>query len=415
MKVAILSSSDIDGGAASVAYNLHKQYQNSGVDSCFIVQKKVSDDYSVIGPENNISKGFALIRPALNQLPVKRYRNRSGQLFSPILIKNNSVLQIIKSLNPDIVHLHWVNGGFITPSIITRINKPIIWTCHDSWPFTGGCHILNDCKKYMDKCGNCPVLGSRRHLDLSHRIWRAKKCIFNNNISALTTPSTWMSGCAEKSSLAAKLPVYTIHNGLNLEKHKGIQKDTAREILNIRIDKKVILFGAITATKDKNKGWDLLQEALVYVDQNVHILVIGASEPEEDISINQSIQFLGRLNDDISLNLVYSAADLLVVPSRQESFGLMAIEAMACNTPVVSFNTSGLKDIIKHKENGFLADKFNTQELAEGINWVLQEVKSDNRLGTTARNHVEEKFNIKMIAKQYLDLYEKIFNNYNII
>jgi len=181
MKILIVNTYDILGGAAKAAYRLHRSLLSAGIDSKILVQTKKSDDYTVIPiyGSNKIGKAFSLIRPTLDQIPLKFYKNRIKTPFSPACLPFSKAIEKIKEINPDIVHLHWIAGGMIKIEDLAKIDKPIVWTLHDNWAFTGGCHIKWNCEKYTDICGACPVLGSNKEYDLSKKVWFRKKKKFS--------------------------------------------------------------------------------------------------------------------------------------------------------------------------------------------------------------------------------------------
>ena len=162
----MLSTSDMSGGAAKAAFRLHKGLQKNGISSRMMVQFKESDDHSVIGPVSNPSKAMANLRVSIDLLPLLFYRKRKEPVFHLPWLPD-FLIQKIADYRPDVVHLHWICRGFMNIDTLARIKKPIVWTLHDMWPFTGGCHYCGDCEKYKNSCGACPQLGSKRESDLS--------------------------------------------------------------------------------------------------------------------------------------------------------------------------------------------------------------------------------------------------------
>jgi glycosyltransferase involved in cell wall biosynthesis len=414
MKILLLNTNDISGGAAIAAYRLLKGLQQNSVQAQMLVQSKKSDDYSVIGPQTKWQKVFEKLRPALDSIPVRFYKQRKKIIFSPAILPDN-ISKKVKYINPDIVHLHWIASGFIRIETLAKINKPIVWTLHDSWAFTGGCHIPFDCKKYIKSCNYCPTLNSKKKNDLSNKIWKRKEISWKNLDLTIITPSSWLGECAKKSSLFHKTRVEVIPNGIDLNRFKPIDKNIARDILCLPKDKKLILFGAMSAINDQNKGFHLLKEALKKVsskeNKNIELVIFGASKPRDEEDLGFETHYLGHLNDEISLSVVYSAADVMIIPSIQEAFGQTASESLACGTPVVAFGNTGLLDIIDHQKNGYLAKPFDTGDLAYGIKWVLEEDKRWKQLSQNAREKVVNQFDIVKVARRYEDLYKDILKN----
>lgn len=409
MKVIMVNASDIEGGAARAAYRLHRALLAGGVDSRMVVQSKASDDWTVVGPTTKIQKALGKMRPTIDALPVRRYKNRTKTLFSPAWVPFSSIVDQINALDPDIVHLHWVAGGMMRVEDIARIKAPIVWSLHDNWAFTGGCHIMWDCTKYKESCGGCPRLGSSIVKDLSRAVFLRKQKTFANikNITVVGL-SNWLATCARESALFSGEKIVSLPNPIDAEAFSPIDKSVSRRLFRLPQDKKLVLFGALSATSDVNKGFKELIQALEALrTPGVELVVFGSGEPENGTPFTQKAHYMGRLHDDVTLRALYSAADVMVVPSRQEAFGQTASESMACGTPVVAFGTTGLLDIIDHKINGYLAKPFDVLELARGIDWMLQ---SDDlkTLASAARQKAALSFDYKIVAPKYIELYRAV-------
>ena len=412
MKILTVTSSDIKPGAPQATYRLHKALLVAGVESQMLVQFKFSDDFTVIGPTTRIQKMINKLRLNFDTLPVRQYKDRKKQLFSPNWVPSSSIVNRINAINPDLVNLSWIHGGMMRIEDIAKIKAPIVWILHDMWAFTGGCHYNNECGAYEKTCGTCPVLNSKKLHDLSRKIWLRKKTTFskikNLNIVGL---SSWMSDCAKQSSLLKETPIFTIPNPINTKAFAPIDKQQARELLNFPQDKKIILFGASSATIDPRKGFKELSEALTKINTvNTELMVFGGSKPKNPKNFKQKVNYLGTLHDNISLRLLYSAADVMVVPSIQETFGQTNAESMACSTPVVAFGATGQLDIVDHQINGYLAKPFDTNDLAQGIDWVLN-AENYSELCQNSRDKILKEFDSRVVAKKYIALYEKILLN----
>jgi glycosyltransferase involved in cell wall biosynthesis len=409
MKPLLLNTLDIEGGAARAVYRLHEGLQKINVSSSMLVQRKASDDSTVFGPTNKVESFMNSMQPKLDGIPKKLYRNIDKKPWHAAWAPS-SIHKQIQELNPDIVHLHWVCGGFLPIESISKIDKPMVWTLHDMWPFTGGCHYSGECTKYQRQCGACEQLGSNKTNDLSRKVWNRKfKALQNQNIK-IVTPSKWLADTAKSSSLFNRLSVEVIPNGLDMNVYKPIDKKHARSILNLPLDKKLVLFGAMSSTSDERKGFQYLKPALESFSQmdesnDTELIVFGASTPKDPPNLGLKTTYVGRVYDDITLALYYSAADVMCVPSIQEAFGQTASEALACGTPVVAFGATGLLDIVDHKVNGYLVKPFDPIDFSEGIRWALS---IDENMKKAAVQKVESKFKLETVAKQYLQLYEEL-------
>jgi len=306
MKILQVNTSDISGGAARAAYRIHKGLQGIGMNSRMLVQSKLSDDKTVIGPESKIKKGFAKLRPTLDSAVKKIFSGSSKTIFSPAWLPFSDIPSRIKSIAPDIIHLHWICGGMLRIEELKRVNKPIVWTLHDTWAFTGGCHINNGCDRFQQDCGNCPQLNRSSKNDLSRSILRRKKKAWAGLNITIVTPSKWLAECAKESSLFKGRRIEVIHNGLDLNLYKPVDKTFARKIWDLPINKKLILF-----------LYEGLKQLSVKWSDKAELVVFGSSEPENPPDFGLPVHYLGRLHDDVSLALLYAAADVMVVPSRQ--------------------------------------------------------------------------------------------------
>jgi glycosyltransferase involved in cell wall biosynthesis len=408
MKVLHLCTRDISGGAARATYRLHTGLRKIGVDSWMIVQKKQSNDPYVIGRSSLFWRGIFFARIQIEKLQLRMYFGRKKEIFNIGNLPNFFLIKKIKKINPDIINLHWINGSFLSINQIAelgKLNKPIVWTFHDSWAFTGGCHIPHSCKKYENMCGNCPILCSGKEGDLSRKIWLDKKRVFDNVNFTVVTPSNWLKKCAESSSLLKNKMVFRIPNSIDLNEFKSLDKKTARANLDLSDKKKYLLFGAMSATTDSNKGFDLLLKSLDYLQPrtDTELLVFG-NKSNMEINTKIPVRYFGLIKEQEQLNQLYSAADVTIVPSRSESFSLVSLESISCNTPVVAFNIGGIPDIIEHKKNGYLASPFDAEDLATGVNFCL----SNSELGLHARDKAQREYSLEVQAKRYEELYQSL-------
>ncbi|GAB1545069.1 glycosyltransferase family 4 protein [Scytonema sp. NUACC21] len=412
MKILHLSTQDIGGGAARAAYRLHKGLQYAGLDSQMLVQEKLSNDKTVFAPKVRLFQGIAKTKLTFETLPLKIYNQRKKTPFFTQWLPDRVVPQVAH-INPDIINLHWISASFVKIETLAKLKPPLVWTLHDSWGFTGGCHVIGECDRYKLSCGNCPQLNSHSDGDLSRWVWQRKAKAWKNLNLTLVSPSSWLAQCARSSSLFQNLRIEVIPHGLDTQKYRPLHKALGREIFNLPQDKKIILFGAIEATSDRNKGFHLLQPALQELSKSGRkddweLVIFGASQPDNPPDLGFKTHYLGHFYDDISLATVYSLADVMLMPSLQESFGQTASESLACGTPVVAFNATGLKDIIDHEQNGYLAKPYEVKDFAKGINWILENPERYQKLSFYAREKAEREFTLQIQAERYSALFQEI-------
>jgi glycosyltransferase involved in cell wall biosynthesis len=339
---------------------------------------------------------------------ISRLEPSRKDLLSPALLSSGWPRRI-NNADADIVNLHWVNGEMLSISDIAKIKKPIVWTLHDMWLFCGAEHYVFDDNW---KSGYENLRGSKKLWDLNRSTWRRKRKYWCRQFH-IVTPSTWLAECVKQSPLFQNWPVHVIHNPIDVNVWKVVDKATARRMLNLPENKTLILFCAFGGINDERKGFDLLNISLYTLQQKlreVEMVVIGQSgfgSVEKVITTH----FLGHLNDDISLSLVYNAADVLVLPSRLDNLPNVAVESMASGTPVVSYNIGGMPDIVTHGVDGYLAKPFDTDDFVNGITYLLGSAEKLHQASISARKKAEEKFSSEVIAKQYSDLYESIIQS----
>jgi glycosyltransferase involved in cell wall biosynthesis len=414
MKVLHVSTYDTMGGAAKAACRLHRSLQQIGIQSEMLVQDRQGDDNTVHGPSSTWGKFLGrYINPRIDTLPVGFYRNRKKTPFHIQWLPTRTIRKI-RSMNPDIVHLHWICDGFVRIGDLACINKPIVWTLHDSWPFTGGCHVPGDCTGYQEKCGSCPQLGSKKEYDLSRWIWRKKNNVYKKLNIIAATPSRWFAEYTGKSHIFRDKNIAMVHNGIDVDQYAPVPKDIARNLMNLPQDKLIILFGANNALTDMNKGFQFIPEAiermkhLLHQHANLELVVFGCQQPSHHPEVGIKTRFLGRIHDELTLKIIYSAADVTLVPSQMESFSNIIMESMACGTTCVSFNIGGPQDLIIHEKNGYLAKPYDPVGLGEGLARILSDCETQDRCARDARSTIENFFDIKKTAQNYLNLYREL-------
>lgn len=414
MRIVHVSTFDITGGAARAAYRVHQGLQAMGVSSQMLVYRKSSDDPSIRLVQGRLAKMTTTLSARLNYLPLRAYRRRASVPWS-VNWMPNQIAEQISRIGPDVVHLHWVGSGFVPLGGLARIDKPIVWTLHDMWAFTGGCHYDEGCGRYQESCGACPQLASNREADLSRRIWRCKRHAWRGAPITAIAPSRWLAECARSSGLFRNNRVAVIPYGLNLSHFKPQEKRVSRALLSLPEDRPLILFGAVRGTSDPRKGFQQLQLALQQLAltrriEEAELVVFGASCPAEGDDLGLPAHYMGSLHDDISLSLLFASADVFVAPSTQDNLPNIVLEALACGTPCVAFRIGGMPDMIEHTENGYLAEPFVTDDLASGIAWVLQDDERWHRLSHRAREKAEQEFTMERQAQEYMALYAEVLH-----
>lgn len=414
MKIVHLSSFDNEGGAAKAAMGLHLGLINLGIDSSLVVGHKTTSVNSVL--QLNLFAGFLgrayrSLRARTDSFLLNFYLRKLNTPWS-IGWLPNVVSRIAFDEAPFIAHFHWVGSGFLSLKDIPTIQTNFIWTLHDAWPFTGGCHVLGDCQKFKNGCGNCPQLGSNSAHDLSRIGIQRKSNIFNKCSPVFIAPSEWMAAQARSSLLLSHADIRVIPNGVDTECYQPMDKQLARNLLNLPATSKLILFGANNVTRDENKGlgkFKKILEKLATINEkdSITVLVFGRTN---GILLDLAFPtiYFGHQAMPQDMAKLYSAADVVCVPSIQESFGLVALEAMSCGVPVVSFRTSGLVDIVEHGNTGFLAEPYCEDDFASLVNLLLTDSLLSQKMSTESRKRAIELFSQTRVASAYLHLYREL-------
>lgn len=407
MKIIHLNGADITGGAARACYRIHHSLLNSGLHSRMWVNKAKSGDWTVIGPKGKLNKAFAQIRTHVVFPILKTMQTQNHIIHSPAILRS-SRSRLINQSDVDIAHLHWIGGEMLSIADIGRIKKPTVWTLHDMWGFCGAEHYSWD-ERWREGYTRKNRPSSEKGFDLNRWTWNRKIKHWKNPFH-IVAPSQWLAECAQESFIMRDWPVTVIPNCLNTDIWQPVDKNLARKLIGLPIDVPLIGFGSYGANSEYHKGFDLLKQALNHLNglsENLELVVFGQLSPKKQPKLSFPVNFMGHLYDDLSLRLLYSAVDILVVPSRGEAFGQTASEAQACGTPVAAFKIGGLSDIVKHKHTGYLAEPFDTEDLAEGIKWILSHSTSEG-LGKAARERALQKFSYEVVSSQYQELYKKL-------
>lgn len=412
MRILTLNTHDSMGGAARASYNSHKGLKKIGVESKMLVAIKRTAEQDIIGPDTKLKKFISIIAPHLDGLPKKYFSTNNENLHSPSWFSSIKKQQI-DEMKPDLIHLHWVQGGFVSIDLISRLDKPIVWTLHDMWPFSGAEHYSNGSERYIEGYFRNNKHESETGFDLNKWVWNRKKKYFDKmkNIT-LVAPSRWMTNCAKKSALFRNHHVETIPVGLDHKLYCPRDKKSVREILCMPQNKKIILIGAMNFNEDKRKGGHLLEKTFANLSirdfpEDLELYVLGASEPKIKKDFGIKTSYFGTNRDDLSLALLYSAVDLFIAPSLEENFAATVFESLSCGIPVAAFNIGGMPDMISHKCNGYLAEPFDINDLLNGIKWILYE-SNYKSLSKNAREYIIRECTLEIQAKRYKLIYERM-------
>ena len=404
------------GGASKGTYRIHHAVKSLGVDSNLLVLKKNFEESNIENVNEGITgwigrKIHKEINRSLNK-PFKDFKTENQTPHSFGLARRGLLHKINRS-DADIVHLHWI-ANILSIQDIGKISKPIAWTFHDMWPICGAEHyVMDDSASARFRVGylenNQPAYESGP--DFNRLTWERKLAAWKDKAFHIATCSDWLADCARSSPLFQHGSIRGINYPLDLTNtFIPFPKQAARDIFGLPQDKKIVLAGAIDSVNSFYKGGDLLKQAIAHIAQSdrqdIVVALFGEKAEAQFTDWALPVFNVGRIYDEQLLAKLYSAADVLVMPSRQEAFGQVASEAQACGTPAVVFNKGGPLDIVSHQETGYLAKPFDTRDLANGICWVIGEQSKGDHLSRQSREHAVRSFSPELAGKKYLELYE---------
>jgi glycosyltransferase involved in cell wall biosynthesis len=394
MKILICSTLEKRGGAAKSAQRVSECLKQEGLNvKNFHFFKDSQEKKSPI--------------PKIDAIPKLLCSKKRKTPFSSSFFSFGS-RKFVEKYNPHILHLNYINMGMFSIKDIGRFKMPIVWTLHDSWTFTGGCHLPGDCTKYTSRCQKCPALGSKRNFDLSTYVFSLKEKHWDFNNMVLVCPSRWMAENARRSKLFKNSRIEVIPNPIDTKIFKPKDRKKSREKFKLNEGKKYILFGSVNPLTDKNKGFEYLMGAINCLNlKNTELIVFGTDD--EEIDINIPVKSVGYIMKEEEMAYLYSACDLTVMPSLSENLPNNLIESVACGTPCVAFHVGGIPEIIDRAEFGETAKELNPKSLSQSIQKTLsRDIKYERK---TWNKVVENKYGYRTIAKKYRELYESLTSN----
>lgn len=413
MRVLIVNTSEKTGGAAVAANRLMEALINNGVKAKMLVRDKQTDCLTVVSAGDGWRQRWHFLWERWRIFMAMHF-SKTHLFEADIANVGTDITTLPEFKEADIIHLHWINQGFLSLNGIQKIlssGKPVVWTMHDIWPATAICHYARGCCRYQNKCESCPLLPRRSVSDLSAVVWRRKNEILRKYHISFVACSRWLEGEAKKSALLKGQRVTNIPNPINSHVFCPSDKQQAREALGLPLDKHVILFVSQRVT-DKRKGLDYLVEAVnrmavqdSSLKDNTAIAVLGGHSEEVADLLPLPVFPLGYVSDESKIVKVYNAADVFVLPSLEENLPNTIMEAMACGVPCVGFNIGGIPEMIGHLKSGYVAKAADADDLARGIKWVL-DFKGEG-LSKEARRKVLNSYSQQSVAIKYIELYQE--------
>jgi glycosyltransferase involved in cell wall biosynthesis len=419
LKVVHLNTYDGNGGAGRACLRLSNALTEIGIDSKVLVYYKFGQNPAVATVSKNI---FRKMRAIVN-IMAERYLAKIfvKAVKTPFSLQwfGQSIAQHPDVKTADIIHIHWINHGFLTPKLLAELDEleqPIVWTFHDSNAFTGGCHVRYSCENFHRQCGDCPLLRFSGKNDISHRNWLRKQQAYNRVNFHIVAPSRWMAASVKQSSLLAIRGQSVIPNTIEINTFKPYVKAEAKKILKIPAHHFVLMSGFMPSKNDKHKGTQYLIAALNELasrpeipNELIELVIFGNKDEKGMPEFPFKTTFLGTISKDEHLAKCYAAADAFITPSLEDNLPNTVMESLACATPVIAFTTGGIPDMVKHLQNGYLAKYESATDLADGIEWLfLHEDKE--AVQKEARRTILTHFAPAIVANQHEELYHSLLN-----
>lgn len=412
MNILHVSNSDSFGGAANAAYRIHHSLLRKNMKSRILVMRQRRCESHIYTPyfaSEVINKIRAKIASMILCLaPTSSNGFRSLCLFPSFLVSH------INNSDADVVHLHWVQSETLSLHDIANITKPLVWSLHDTWPLAGTRHqptcLYPDEIIYGKSLSEAPRIGS--YFNLDYRLWLLKKHLFSKKSGVLLSPSRWVDELALASPIFKGWVRKTIPHPLDLSIFKPSSKTTARSACGLPLHKKILLFVSAHGCSDPEKGWkQYLSSLSTLIDDGDSILVltIGGSQTSRS-SQSDRLQLIHHsyVSSQHQMANYYRSADLLVVASSSESFGLVSAEALACGTPVVTFSTGGSADIVDHNKTGLVVKSGDYHLLASSSLNLLSRPGLMRKMSSLGVSKAQQNWEQDIVADQLIDVYESL-------
>ena len=414
MRVLLVNTSEHTGGASIAAKRLMKALNENGVEAQMLVRDRLTDQADVITlPKSSLPK-WRFVLERLEIFLINHFSKVNLFGVDPAF-HGNDITQLAAFQEADVIHLHWVNQGMLSLGDIRKIlkcGKPVVWTLHDTWAAMGICHNPDTCERWLQSCGNCPLLQRGSENDLSHRTFLRKQRLYGEGKIQFVTCSHWLADVCRRSTLLRDQEIVSIPNPIDTAFFSPGDKHAARRRQGLPLDKKILLFVAYKAT-DKNKGIDYLLQAIDLLHERNRALtdqlcMVPVGREAATLKGRFACEVFPQeyVSDSQTMLDLYRSADLLTMPTLMDNLPNTVVEAMACGVPCVASNVGGLPQMVTPGKDGYLARLRDAEDFAHGIETVLC---SENypQMVEAARQTALREYSETVIAQRYREVYEK--------
>ncbi len=412
----MVNTSGETGGAAIAARRLMGALNNNGARAMMLVARKERDDISVAGLPSRRLHQWHFLSERLGVF-LRQGLSKDHLFDIDPATHGTDITTMPEFKEADIIHLHWINQGFLSMKSLAKVlrsGKPVVWTMHDMWTFTGICHYTRGCERYKEGCGDCPLLRHRGGNDLSHKVWRRKEALWRQHPSlTFVGCSEWLTDMARHSALLRDHQVTSIVNAIDTKLYAPRDKKEVRQRLGLPDDRCLLLFCAYNVTLPI-KGLEYLRQAIAMLTEKDPTLrdrlgLIMAGKGSEEMAGQMPVKTyaMGFVTDEHQRALIYNAADIFVIPSLQDNLPNTIVEAKASGMPVVATRVGGIPQMVNDHDDGLLVNAQDAGALAEALGRMLADADLQ-AMATRSRQNALAQYSESAVARRYMDLYENL-------
>jgi glycosyltransferase involved in cell wall biosynthesis len=388
-------------------YQIHNALLNLGEKSNIAANKVSNAQPNIYQLGNNLTR-------KLDQYLLKIEGKLS--LYSILALSATTLYFSPYYQQADVIHLQLIHAesffSLFNLPLMSRAKK-IVWTLHDPWLLSGHCVHSLDCDRWLTGCGNCPdlTLSFPIKRDTTALMWKLKHWIMHHSQITLVVASQWMYKRVQQSPILSHLPCHIIPLGLDTKIFQPREKSKFRARFGIPLDAQVLSFRYKSGT-DSFKGWQWLEQSLtsLEIDKPTYLISFDDKGGMEKLKNKYNVIELGWVQDQDLLCDALNATDIFLMPSIAESFGMMAVEAMACGTPVIVFEDTALQEVVQAPRAGIAVPYKNAKALTEAIANLLQDSDLRKQLSKSALELVRSEYDIRLYIDRHISLYENIIN-----
>lgn len=418
MRVLIVNTSERTGGAAIAASRMRDALIDNGVKTKMLVRTKETDNVSVAQLRQSPMLRFNFLWER-GRIWLGNSLSRDHLFDIDTATRGSDITRLPEFKEADVIHLHWVNQGMLSLNGLRKIldsGKPVVWTMHDMWPFTGICHYAHDCQRYVSGCHDCPLLKNPGEKDMAWRTFRRKEETYVPKNMAFVACSRWLADQARQSRLLRGMPVTDIPNPINTALFKPRDKEKVREACRLPQDKKLILFSAFRTTSPI-KGLNYFSEACKLYDrrhpemrEQIAIVAVGRDAEQLQGMFTYPVYPMGYVSDEHRMADIYNACDAFLMPSLQDNLPNTIVEAMASGLPCIATAVGGIPQMIHHRENGYLAEPRQADDLCRGLEWLF--TCNYSIVSKAARSFAVNEYSGHNVAMRYIEIYNQLCNTF---